>query len=214
MPVLEMRIKLKIYSIRHLRSRPLRQGGATLIEALVSLLLFSLGLLGIAGLQVNALTFQKGSWATHRIAEVTADIGERMRANPDGVELGRYAYAQTYATAKSATITSNNCRTSGSACNGIQVASDDISAWLGKAQRILPQGAVRLEGSADDGYIVTVMYLDKDFTDATTGTPLSASATCTSTTTGIAWRNCCPAAAAVPEGIKCSRSMIQPFVPE
>jgi type IV pilus assembly protein PilV len=205
---------LKTHSIRYYHPKSSYQVGATLIEALVSILLFSLGLLGIAGLQVNALAFQKSSWAIHRIAEVTADIGERMRANPDGVELGLYTYTQTYATAKSATITSNNCRTSGSACNGIQVASDDISAWLNKAQRILPQGAVRLEGSADAGYTVTVMYLDKDFTEATSGNPFSTSATCTSTTTGIAWRNCCPAAAAVPDGVKCSRTMIQPFVPE
>lgn len=190
------------------------QRGATLIEALVSLLLFSLGLLGIAGLQVNAMAFQKSSWATNRIAEVTADIGERMRANPDGVELGQYTYVQPYATAKAATIASNNCRTSGSACNGIQVASDDLSAWLAMAQTVLPQGAVRLEGAANTGYTVTVMYLDKEFTDTTAGNPLLASTTCSAASTGVEWRTCCPATAAVPVGVKCSRSLIQPFVPE
>jgi type IV pilus assembly protein PilV len=194
-----------------------RQGGATLIEALVSILLFSLGLLGLAGLQVNALAFQKSSWATTRIAEISIDIGERMRANPAGVELGGYAYTADYATGKAATITSNNCRTTsaGATCSGLQIANDDLSNWLVKAQTGLPQGSVQLTGSAALGYTVTVMYLDKEFTDtAGAGNALLASTTCSATSTGTAWRNCCPAAAAVPDGVKCSRSFVLPFTPE
>jgi type IV pilus assembly protein PilV len=189
------------------------QQGATLIEALVSILLFSLGLLGIAGLQANALAFQKSSWATHRIAELTAEIGERMRANPDGVEIGSYVYMANYATARTATINSNNCRTTaGSACAAPQIANDDLAAWLRKAQNSLPQGAVRLEGAANVGYTATVMYLDKSF--LTVANAPDSSTTCTAATVGFAWSTCCPAAAAVPAGVKCSRSFIQPFIPE
>lgn len=194
-----------------------QQRGATLIEALVSILLFSLGLLGVAGLQVNALVFQKSSWATNRIAEVTNDIGERMRVNPAGVELGSYVYAADYATGKAATLPKSNCRTTsaGATCTGVQIAIDDLSQWLTKAQTSLPQGSVQLTGSATAGYTVTVMYLDKEFTDtAAANYALLASSTCTSTTSGMAWRNCCPDTAAVPEGVKCVRSFIQPFIPE
>jgi len=196
-----------------LQSRP-TQLGATLIEALVSILLFSLGLLSLAGLQLSALTFQKSSWTTNRIAEVNIDIGERMRANPDGVTFDRYTYTANYATASTATLATNNCRTSGAQCSGAQIADDDLSAWLLKAQTTLPQGAVRLEGSAINGYTATVMYLDKDFTDPTANNALQASAVCTAASNGMGWRNCCPAAAAVPIGVRCSRSFIQPFVPE
>lgn len=194
-----------------------RQRGATLIEALVSILLFSIGLLGIAGLQVNALVFQKSSWATHRIAEVTNDIGERMRANPDGIELGLYNYAQPYATAKAATLNNNHCKKAGATtptCNGLQIANDDLADWLDKAQRVLPQGAVRLEGTAAAGYTITVMYMDKEFTDPANNNALLAATTCSAASTGVAWRNCCPAAAAVPNGVKCSRTFMQPYVPE
>jgi type IV pilus assembly protein PilV len=194
-----------------------RQRGATLIEALVSILLFSLGLLGLAGLQVNALAFQKSSWATNRIAEISIDIGERMRANPAGVELGGYLYTADYATGKAATITSNSCRTTsaGASCTGLQIANDDLSDWLTKAQTALPRGSVQLTGSAALGYTVTVMYLDKEFTDtATAGNALLASTTCSSTSTGTAWRNCCPSSASVPDGVKCSRSFVLPFTPE
>ena len=201
----------------YLPSKQIKQRGATLIEALVSILLFSIGLLGIAGLQVNALVFQKSSWATHRIAEVTNDIGERMRANPDGVELGLYNYVQPYTAAKANTITSNLCKQVTAAppiCNGLQIANDDLSEWLKSAQTVLPQGAVSLEGNASAGFTITVMYMDKEFTDPANNNSLLAATTCSSASTGVAWRNCCPAALAVPNGVRCSRTFMQPFVPE
>ena len=189
------------------------QGGATLIEALVAILVLSLGLLGIAGMQLNALAFQKSSWATHRIAELSGDIGERMRANPSGALKNNYGYATTYSIAKSATLTSNGCRpappAAAPACSAAQIAIDDMSAWLVKAQKSLPSGAATLEGSSTTGYIATAMYLDKEFVDPTSGAAMS-STTCTSAMTSIDWRNCCPSAAAVPNGVRCSRTLILP----
>ena len=197
-----MKLKQKIQALHSER-------GATLIEALVSILVLSLGLLGLASLQMNALAYQKSSWATHRIAELTGDISERIRANPTGATNGNYAYTANYATAKTASIASNNCRTSGSACTTAQIATDDLSAWLTKAQAALPGGAVNLEGASNTGFTVTAMYVDKDFINSATGVPQS-STVCTTATSGIAWRNCCPAAAAVPDGVRCSRTDIIP----
>ncbi len=186
-----------------------QQRGATLIEALVSILVLSLGLLGMAGLQLNALSYQKSSWATHRIAELTSDISERIRANPTGATDGNYTYTATYSTAKTATITSNLCRTSGTDCTTAQIANDDLSSWLIKAQNTLPGGAVRLEGDPTNGFIVTALYADKEFIDPVTGVPQS-STPCTSALTGIAWRNCCPTAASAPTGVRCFRTNIIP----
>ena len=185
------------------------QKGATLIEALVSILVLSLGLLGMAALQLNALSFQKSSTATHRIAELTGDISEKIRANPTAARDGIYAYTATYSTAKSATMTSNLCRTSGVDCSPTNIANDDIRAWLMKSQAALPGGAARLEGDVNDGFNITVMYQDKNFVDISTGAP-QASVACTAGTAGVAWRNCCPAAAAVPNGVRCYRSNLIP----
>lgn len=185
------------------------QKGATLIEALVSILVLSLGLLGMAALQLNALSFQKSSTATHRIAELTGDISEKIRANPTAANDGIYVYTATYSTAKSATMTSNLCRTSGVDCSPTNIAKDDIRAWLMKSQTALPGGAASLEGDVNDGFNITVMYQDKNFVDIATGLP-QASAACTAATAGVAWRNCCPAAAAVPNGVRCYRSNVIP----
>ena len=182
------------------------QSGATLIEALVSLLVMSLGLLGLASLQLNALSFQKSSWATHRVSELVIDASERIKANPRGV----YTFANTYAVASSTSgiPASNNCRGIAAAdCTVSQIINDDLAAMAAKAQASLPGGAIRIDNLEPAGIVLTAMYRDKDFVSAA-GVP-SASTVC-GAQTGVAWRNCCPAAAAVPDGVRCSRMDILP----
>lgn len=185
-----------------------RQRGATLIEALVSLVVMSFGLLGIAGLQISALSFQKSAWATHRVSEITSEFAERVRANAKAVD-SDYQYAAAYATGKAATLTKQNCRTSGT-CTATQLAADDLADLLTKAQTLLPEGSIQVRGTLTDGLVVTSMYKDKDFVN--TDSALQTSPTCQTSTTGIEWRNCCPAEAAVPEGqgIRCRRFTIIP----
>jgi type IV pilus assembly protein PilV len=186
-----------------------RQSGASLIEAMVALLIMSLGLLGIAGLQLNAIAYQKSSWSTHRVAEITNDLAERIRGNITGANSGSYAYTANYATGHAATFNSNNCRTSGGYCSTAQIAADDIGAFIGKAQTILPGGSAQVTGTVAAGFVVNVMFMDKDFVDPAGGA-LLASDVCTAATVGIEWRNCCPAAAAAPNGVRCRRFNIIP----
>ena len=184
------------------------QRGATLIEALVSILVLSLGLLGMAGLQLNALSFQKSSWAQHRVSELTIDIVERMQTNPIASQQGLYGYTQTYAISSAANLTSVGCRTATLPCTPQQVAGDDLSSLLKKAQQSLPGGAASISGDAATGFIATAMYFDKDFRDALTNAPTT-SAACTAALTGNAWRNCCPPSASAPAGVRCTRT---PFI--
>jgi type IV pilus assembly protein PilV len=190
-----------------------KQRGATLIEALVSILILSLGLLGMAGLQLNALSFEKSSWATHRISEVTSDIAERIRANYEADFNSRYSYSETYGSTLTKTFTANGCRANGASdCTFGKIAENDMAEWQLKTRGLLPGGAALLEGGPDQGYVVTVMYADKDF-NTIAGVP-QASTPCTSATNGIAWRNCCPDVAAVPNGVRCYRTNVVTLAPE
>ena len=161
----------------------------------------------MAGLQLNALSFQKSSWAQHRVSEVTTDIVERMQTNPVASQKAYYNYTETYAVTAATTLTSNGCRESTStiACTPQKIAGDDVSSWLAKAQKALPGGAVSISGTTTEGFVVTTMYLDKDFRDSITNTPTT-SVSCTPTPTGNAWRTCCPTSAAAPPGVRCSRT--------
>lgn len=60
------------------------QGGFSMIEVLVTLLVFTIGLLGLAALQLNALQGTSDSAQRSQAATVLQDLAERMRANPEG----------------------------------------------------------------------------------------------------------------------------------
>lgn len=59
------------------------QGGTSLIEALVTLLIFTVGLLGFAALQLSALQSSSDSGFRTQATWVVQELAERMRANPD-----------------------------------------------------------------------------------------------------------------------------------
>lgn len=72
-------------------SRYCRQRGDTLLEVLISVLVFSFGLVGLASLQIS--TIQKGRVTTeYNIAmQLAGDLAEQIRANPDALAQGWYS---------------------------------------------------------------------------------------------------------------------------
>lgn len=61
-----------------------KQSGITLIEVLVTLLITTIGLLGVAALQLSALKTTSDSAQRSQVVWLMQDLIERMRANPDG----------------------------------------------------------------------------------------------------------------------------------
>ena len=68
-----------------------RQSGFTLVEVLITIVVVSIGLLGVAGLQISGLRANMGSEARSKATILANDIVERMRANPLGVAANQYA---------------------------------------------------------------------------------------------------------------------------
>jgi type IV pilus assembly protein PilV len=60
------------------------QLGATLIEVMVALLVLSVGILGVAILQLNALKHSDSAMRSTQASFIAQDLLERVRANPDG----------------------------------------------------------------------------------------------------------------------------------
>ena len=76
-----------------IRTQMTRERGMTLIEALVALLVLSIGLLGVAALQMSSL---RNTHAAHMRSQATAlasDITDRMRANRTVALTGAYNIA-------------------------------------------------------------------------------------------------------------------------
>jgi len=60
-----------------------RNRGVTLIEVLIAVMVLSIGLLGIAGLQVATTKYKLGSGVRASIAVLYSDFSDRVRLNPD-----------------------------------------------------------------------------------------------------------------------------------
>lgn len=106
-----------------------REHGFSLLEVLVAVVVLSMGLLGLAGLQVLGLKFNHQSYERTQATLLTYDIIDRMRANPAG--------ANFYATA---TPTLTNCVSSN--CTPEDLAKHDLYEWKKtiNASRMLSRG--------------------------------------------------------------------------
>ncbi len=125
-----------------------RVRGFTLVEALVALLALSIGLLGIAGMQLAGLRAnQSASWRSQG-TYLAYDILDRMRANRDK----RTDYAIGL----------------GAAPAGATTAAEDLTSWKSHLSSTLPggNGTVTLNGADNTVIIITVQWDDSRGVDA------------------------------------------------
>jgi type IV pilus assembly protein PilV len=121
--------------------RPAAQRGFTLIEVLITVLLLSIGLLGLASLQT--VTLQRGNGSAQRVEAVNHayDILDRMRANRARARAGDYDVGI------------------GEALSGSTTAATDVTAWKAALAAALPGG----DGSVlvnDDDVSINIVWDD------------------------------------------------------
>jgi type IV pilus assembly protein PilV len=140
-----------------------REEGATLIEIMVSIVVIAIGLLGLAGLQVNALKFQKTSSLRSEAVQAAYDLSERMRSNVAGVLIGQYLYATDYSTTVATVpMPPNDCTVA--VCLPAQIAANDIQEWLRGLRQTLVGGAgyVVAVAGAPNTFDVTIMWREQN----------------------------------------------------
>ncbi len=125
----------------NLRTQHARQRGLSLIEVLVAIVVISLGLLGMAGLQAASLRSSQSALYRAQAAQLADDMAERMRTN--------VGQATAYALTLAAT---------GPACVGVCAA--DIDDWLAKLRRLpAGDGAIAVD-TANEVVAITVQWDD------------------------------------------------------
>lgn len=145
-------------SISSASRRPARlrlQGGASLIEVLVAILLVALGVLAMASMQVNAMRMAKTNEFRAMGALLAADLADRMRANraavflrstPGGPASNQYLFTEKYPANGDATVggSAPECDKTSVSCTEADMAAFDLLAWRRAVAASLPGGWARI----------------------------------------------------------------------
>jgi len=123
---------------------PKRQGGFTLIEVLVSAMILSIGLVGVAGLQVISLKNNQSAYMRSQVSALAYDLADRMRSNVAGADAG--FYDPDAAAVRAACGTTAGCTTQ-------QLAQNDLAEWNALLAANLPMGtgSVCIDSTPFDG---------------------------------------------------------------
>ena len=122
------------------------QSGVTLIEALVTLLVLSVGALGIASMQLAGLKYTSGAYGRTQAVILADDMANRLKSNrafalnfdenDDPVGVSPYELL-TFDAASPAFI---DCRNVTIECSDAQLVAYDIVTWRNELARVLPSG--------------------------------------------------------------------------
>lgn len=114
-----------------------RMRGFSLVEALVALIVLSIGMLGIAGLHVESLRASRTALKRTEAVALASDMADRIRAN----RLGRNAYNKEL----TQTITAEVACTDTANCSPPEMAAHDLAEWQAAVAAALPNGACAVE---------------------------------------------------------------------
>jgi type IV pilus assembly protein PilV len=121
------------------RYAPRNQRGVSLIEVLVAVLIFSIGMIGVAGLLVMATRSNHTAYLRTQAAFLAGNMVDRMSANPVGVWMG--SYDSTSYPVSASTAANNDCS---AGCTPDALAQSDQRAWSRQLKTFLPQPQARI----------------------------------------------------------------------
>jgi len=121
-----------------------RQAGVSLVEVLVSALIVSIGLVGVAGLQVASLKNNQTALMRSQATSLAYDLADRMRSNVTGASAGFYD-------PDNAALTTGCGSTTG--CSTQQLSEHDLAEWQAALSATLPmgEGVVCIDSTPNDG---------------------------------------------------------------
>ncbi len=133
--------------------------GFTLLEVMVEMVIFAVGMLGLAGIQALSLENTHSSYSRSQAILLAYEIVDRMKANPTA--------GSAYVTTPNANIAQPGTLCDQVACNNLEMAAFDLWQWKDLLPKLLVSGKGQITKAAgSEDYTVTVHW-DEDRTGAT-----------------------------------------------
>lgn len=161
-----------------------RQAGFSLIEVLVALVILSVGVVGVAGVQLSAIKFNLVSQQRSVASQHALSIAERMRANLAAVAVtpagsSPYIFDHPFADIPGKKPAAKSCDNPLFPCTPDEVADRNLNDWLTQLDAALPAGRGTITQNAlavGAPFVVTVMWREKELAEG--GGFLRAEASC------------------------------------
>lgn len=134
-----------------------KNSGFTLVEVLVAMLVIAIGVLGVAGLQYQALKYNHDAYLRSQINVLANDIIDRIRLNSTSVN----DYISNYEIGSS--DPSGDCNEAVAA-----TATNDLDCWHMALNNALPPGGDAIIEADGDNYKVSISWTSRDKTNPTT----------------------------------------------
>ncbi len=126
------------------------QQGVTLIEVLIALLVLSIGLLGLAGLQAVSLQHNHNAYLRSQATNLSYDILDRMRTNRAAALRGEYQ-------PESATV---NCEPAFTPV-GTSAAARDVEQWRNQVACQLAEGVGHISAINNGTVTITLCWRER-----------------------------------------------------
>ena len=154
-----MKTKLPSTDLNAHRTGPCGQSGFTLFEVMVAVVITSIGLLGMASLQIASLNGTQSSHERTQATFLAYDLADRMRNNQAQLEAGNYDLNMNQ------TPNSATCYGEGANCSASQAAAADLSQWHTLVANTLTDGDASIDTNTPAGSSLTTVTITITWTD-------------------------------------------------
>lgn len=126
-----------------------------MLEVLIAIVIVAFALLGMAGLQVATLRYQKTAHFRGIAAQYGAEMADRIRSNMAAAYAGNYVSEGAYGAPACAVYTAPTTACTTAAC----MATEDLAKWRANMSCGMAGGWGEVSGNlANDGFLLVRVY--------------------------------------------------------
>ena len=134
----------------------LKINGFTLIEVMVSIVLLTISLLGLAALQSSSTKFDHQAYLRSQSVMLAGDMIDRMRSNSSAATSGHYTVSPT------PTSYTTDCSLLASSCSPEELSTYDLIKWNNLNSVSLPSGVGQIRYTRVATFIVGVYWIEQE----------------------------------------------------